>query len=59
MNATLPMSDERTFTEANVFDGGLGFFGAYTWKPLPHPMTKKQAEAHGDEQGWCPVEGLR
>lgn len=47
------------FHEVNVFDGGIGRDGQYTWKMLPKPMTKRQAEAHCARMSWCPPERFR
>ena len=47
------------FTEVNVFDGSVGRDGAYVWKALPKPMTKREANDYASASGWCPPERYR
>ncbi|WP_186214663.1 hypothetical protein [Burkholderia gladioli] len=49
----------QLFTEVNVFDGSVGRDGAYVWKTLPNPMTRREADDYAGASGWCPPERYR
>lgn len=50
---------DEVFHEVNVFDGGIGRDGKYTWKALPRPMSKADAENYARIMNWCPPERFR
>mgnify|MGYP000913293425 CR=1 FL=1 len=45
-----------TFNWINIFDGGLGRDGQYTWRELPQAMTKADARTYCSTNDLCPPE---
>lgn len=55
MNSRKP---SETFNWVNIFDGGLGRDGQYTWHELPRSMTRHDSETYCRENQMCPPEGF-